>query len=145
MNNYKENISLSFQGNVLSYGDRTTVEDTKFPPIISYNKENNKWYTLIMVDPDAPSSKNPINRYWLHWLIINQTNNSEGNIINKYQGPQPPNGTGTHRYYTCIFEQGGKILKLNELQREKFSLSKFVEDNGLELISCTKFTVKAKN
>ena len=28
-------------------------------------------YTVLMVDPDAPSRDNPSNKYWLHWAIGN--------------------------------------------------------------------------
>lgn len=28
-------------------------------------------YTLVMIDPDAPSSANPTLRYILHWMVIN--------------------------------------------------------------------------
>ena len=28
-------------------------------------------YTLMMVDPDAPSPNAPQYRSWLHWLVIN--------------------------------------------------------------------------
>jgi large subunit ribosomal protein L35 len=28
-------------------------------------------YTLLMVDPDAPSRENPVKRSWLHWMVVN--------------------------------------------------------------------------
>ena len=27
------------------------------------------YYTLLMVDPDAPDPENATKKYWLHWLI----------------------------------------------------------------------------
>ena len=30
-----------------------------------------KYYSLVLVDPDAPSSKNPINKHWIHWGVMN--------------------------------------------------------------------------
>jgi large subunit ribosomal protein L35 len=44
----------------------------KSEPKVKYlNADHDSGYTLMMVDPDAPSRDNPIKRSWLHWLVIN--------------------------------------------------------------------------
>lgn len=143
LDTYKNNINVSYQGRALNYGESVTKEEAQAVPVVNYNKEPGKLYTLIMVDPDAPSAKNPIYRYWLHWLIVNQSINSNGNVVNRYMGPTPPKGSGTHRYYICVLEQNGPISGLQELPREKFNISQFVRENDLTLISCIKYTVKS--
>ena len=31
------------------------------------------YYTLLMVDPDAPFPENPFLKYWLHWMVVDIT------------------------------------------------------------------------
>jgi phosphatidylethanolamine-binding protein (PEBP) family uncharacterized protein len=62
-------------------------------------------------------------------------------------GPGPRPGTGTHRYIFLLY-QSNEQVKLNKTfddipSRRKFPLEKFVEDNQLELIDVTVFTVDA--
>ncbi|XP_077417746.1 phosphatidylethanolamine-binding protein 4 isoform X2 [Vanacampus margaritifer] len=39
-------------------------------PTIRYPEaDENTFYTLVMVDPDAPSRSSPSQRYWRHWLV----------------------------------------------------------------------------
>ncbi|XDV48433.1 hypothetical protein PO909_017844 [Leuciscus waleckii] len=46
-------------------------EDIVYPkaPVFVYPKQEKK-YTLLMVDPDAPSRKKPSRAYWRHWLLV---------------------------------------------------------------------------
>jgi large subunit ribosomal protein L35 len=93
-----------------------------------------------MVDPNAPSSTNPIYRYWLHWLIIN----NDDTII-PYNGPSPPKGSGNHRYFILLFYHKNKLNKNNIIkeiiERKKFNLMNFIQIYDLHLISYTKFNV----
>ena len=43
----------------------------KNKPDVHYSLAKDGFYTLMMVDPDAPSRRNPTNREWLHWLVVN--------------------------------------------------------------------------
>jgi phosphatidylethanolamine-binding protein (PEBP) family uncharacterized protein len=38
---------------------------------VEYAGAAGKRYTLLMVDPDAPSPDNPAMREWLHWIVTN--------------------------------------------------------------------------
>ncbi|RRT81098.1 hypothetical protein GW17_00009981 [Ensete ventricosum] len=63
-------------------------------------------YTLVMVDPDAPSPSNPTKREYLHWLVtdIPETSNaSYGNEIVSYESPRPT--AGIHRFVFILFRQ----------------------------------------
>ncbi|KAG0486775.1 hypothetical protein HPP92_008870 [Vanilla planifolia] len=43
---------------------------TMNPPRVEIESHNQETlYTLVMVDPDAPSPTNPTNREYLHWLV----------------------------------------------------------------------------
>ena len=105
-----------------------------------FNKEEKKFYTIIIIDPDAPYPSNPIYKYMLHMLVTNNDN-----IVVKYMGPNPPVDSEPHRYYTCIFEQTviiEKTPKFPKFPRSNFDLKQFVLDNKLKIIGCFKFRVK---
>jgi phosphatidylethanolamine-binding protein (PEBP) family uncharacterized protein len=73
-------------------------------------------YTLIMVDPDAPSPDAPKARSWLHWLVVNATAPGEpgkagggggGDVLCDYAGPTPPRGL--HRYVFLVYPQARRL------------------------------------
>lgn len=107
-------------------------------PIIKFNKKHNKLYTIMIVDPDAPSYNNSIYRFWLHLLIVN----NDDTII-KYQPPNPPKDSGFHRYYILIFEQYNKINNIiNIKSRSNFDVFNFAKDNNIVLINKLMFRTK---
>jgi large subunit ribosomal protein L35 len=119
----------------------------KQTPKFEFSENAGKFYTILMVDPDAPSPTNPIYKYWLHMLIIN-TNQ----IIVPYNPPDPPGNSGKHRYYICLYEQPMKINKdtINirnndfSIKRKNFQLDDFVNKYGLKKIASVYFTTENK-
>lgn len=83
---------------------------TQFKPEIKYPFENNKFYTLLMYDPDSIYG----NRF--HWIVTNIFDNvKNGEDILLYTGPAPPPKTGTHRYIFELYEQ----IKSNDVKIEE--------------------------
>ncbi|KAM4748511.1 phosphatidylethanolamine-binding protein 4 [Rhinophrynus dorsalis] len=82
-------------------------------PRIKYSKaQKGHTYILIMVDPDAPKRYDPKYKYWRHWLVTDiqggdlLTGNIEtGNNLSAYSRPNPPSGTGYHRYQFLLYRQ----------------------------------------
>lgn len=74
---------------------------TKDEPLLKYNFDINKLYTLILYDP------NSIYGTYIHWVIINipGDNINKGSIIIPYMGPHPPSGSGIHNYTFQLYEQ----------------------------------------
>lgn len=120
-------------------------------PIILLETEEpmpNQYYSLIMVDPDAPSSSNPIYADFVHWIITNMIleNNriSQGNQIIEYMKPTPPPGSGSHHYISLLFQH--KTPALTEFKIEKRSshntnkLMKRILPNDAILIGFYSFT-----
>lgn len=103
---------------------------------VSGSRDRASLFTLIMVDPDAPSPSDPTFREWLHWIVVNIPqggNASEGEELVAYQRPQPP--TGIHRYIFALFEQKGRMEKPETLPepRHNFSTREFASENELGL------------
>ncbi|XP_013102441.1 protein D3 [Stomoxys calcitrans] len=103
----------------ITYGGGVTVElgkeltptQVKDQPEVTWEAEEGALYTLLMVDPDAPSRQEPTYREVLHWLIINVPGNkvANGQVVAEYIGSGPPEGTGLHRYVFLVFKQSEKI------------------------------------
>ncbi|AEX61157.1 phosphatidylethanolamine-binding protein-like protein [Megavirus courdo11] len=138
------NLQVSIHNNIIYDGEIIPLKYTQELPKINFTKHNSDKYTIIMVDPDAPSRKNPIYKYFLHWLIIN---NNE--IIMDFTPPAPPKNSGPHRYFIFVLKQNKLLnsssIKINnKMKREKFNLAEFIADNDLEIIDSKHFITKNK-
>lgn len=120
-------------GNIKINKQRLDKSEAINQPTFCFKSKYNTYYSLLMVDPDAPSSE------WLHWLVINIKNGSKEELIG-YSPPNPP--SGEHRYFFILCEQTDK-LSLNKIsKRANFSSSQFIKDNELKVIDTTFFMVK---
>jgi len=133
-------LMVEYDGKRVEYGMVLRKDETQKRPKVKLELEKGKMYSLIMVDPDAPSPKDPVYRYYLHWLIVNIKKNEDGMIVNEYKGPAPPSSSGKHRYYISLFEQK-EVINLSEMERPKFNLEKFIEKYESRLVGCTKYEV----
>lgn len=106
-----------------------------------WDADPSSYYTLLKVDPDAPSRDKPEYRNALHWLVVNipGCDVAKGELIAEYLGAGPPQNTGLHRYVFLTYEQDGKLLqydgpKIGKTQvknRLMFSVGNFTERYGL--------------
>lgn len=99
-------------GKVVEFGDELTPTEVKDEPTLQWSANPNKYYSLIMYDPDAPSRDNPIYADVKHWIVINipGSNVKNGEVIVEYKGSGAPKGTGLPRYIFVIFEQSEKLV-----------------------------------
>lgn len=107
-------------GAVAQLGNALLPWQAKYEPNVSWNADDNEFYSLILVDPDAPSRKNPVSREYRHWLVVNIPGSSvhDGEVALEYMGPAPPKGTDYHRYIFLIYKQNDRISskQLKELR-----------------------------
>ncbi|XP_038166097.1 phosphatidylethanolamine-binding protein 4 isoform X1 [Arvicola amphibius] len=98
-------------------------------------------YLLVMVDPDAPSRRDPRMKYWRHWVVSNikaadiKAGNIRGNVITDYQPPTPPPTTGLHRYQFFVYLQGDRVISIptkENRNRGAWKLQKFLQDHKLQ-------------
>ncbi|XP_058797988.1 protein D2-like isoform X2 [Phymastichus coffea] len=127
-------LQISYNNKKVELGKELTPSEVKDAPLIEWNFDSSKFYTLILNDPDAPSRENPQMREFLHWAIVNIPGNdfAKGDTLAKYIGAGPPKDTGLHRYIFTVYQQPGKLtfeekpMSDTSLDgRANFSLRKF--------------------
>ena len=76
--------------------------------------EKDKYYTLIMHDPDAVNDNHNVN----HWIITNiQLTKVQGLSLLDYLGPHPPPRSGIHKYIFTLYLQPN-VFKLTKGEAE---------------------------
>nr|UYR57983.1 flowering locus T [Camellia petelotii]UYR57989.1 flowering locus T [Camellia petelotii] len=86
------------------------------------------FYTLVMVDPDAPSPSDPNLREYLHWLVTDipaTTGASFGQEVVCYESPRP--SMGIHRFVLVLFRQLGRQTVYAPGWRQNFNSRDFAE------------------
>ncbi|KAJ4809742.1 Flowering locus T protein [Rhynchospora pubera] len=86
------------------------------------------FYTLVMVDPDAPSPSDPSIREYLHWMVIDipgTTGATFGQEIWPYESPNP--NSGIHRFVFVLFQQLGRQTVYTPGWRQNFNTRDFTE------------------
>lgn len=136
----KQVLGVTFKKGVeVRMGNTLTCDQTSAAPeSISFQGPASAFYTVLMVDPDAPSRSAPRLRHWRHWLVLNVPNSCDfksGDTVTEYAGPNPPKGSGLHRYALLVYSQGTKRISERDAAvpdaRGMFNLGRFVADNKL--------------
>lgn len=128
----------------VSPGRRLSVEQTQSIPFVSYPWEPGHYYSLLMIDPDAPSRKHPVNAEMLHWMVVNISRKTESNDLDyatvmPYRGPNPGKGTGLHRYIFLLFRQARPVPVRVRKRRSRFDALDWSRRVGAVLVAETSF------
>ncbi|XP_068665971.1 protein VERNALIZATION 3-like [Aristolochia californica] len=126
----------------VSYNGRNITNGCEFRPsaIVSQPRveiggdDLRTFYTLVMVDPDAPSPSNPNLREYLHWLVTDipaTTGPNFGQEIVCYENPRP--NVGIHRFVFVLFRQLGRQTVYAPGWRQNFITRDFAELYNLGL------------
>lgn len=102
---------------VVNYGNLLQAPKLEYEPFrFRWPCGLQTYYTLIMIDPDVPSKKNPKKREQLLWLVVNikAIFVMAAQHIAKYMKPDPGKDTGPHRIVFILFEQPNGVTKFNE-------------------------------
>lgn len=88
-----------------------TPTQVKDRPTVTYSADASAYYTLTMIDPDAPTRQHPDISEVRHWVVVNIPGNkvNDGQTLVEYIGSGPPQGTGLHRYIFLVFKQIEKL------------------------------------
>nr|ADM92615.1 mother of FT AND TFL1-like protein MFT1 [Beta vulgaris]ADM92616.1 mother of FT AND TFL1-like protein MFT1 [Beta vulgaris] len=131
-------LTVEYGGKKVTNGVEISPADASEKPrfeFIFHGPSKDNFFTLVMVDPDAPHPHQPTMREWLHWMVVDIPQGmhpSKGKEKVEYMGPKPPGGI--HRYAFVLFQQKGLIPKLKFPDaRNNFSTMQFAADNDLGL------------
>ncbi|KAJ8723303.1 hypothetical protein PYW08_003215 [Mythimna loreyi] len=110
-------------------------------PLFQYPlADSKKFYSLIMIDADAPPQFE--GEFYLHMVKSNipglalkskESSKTVGIDYRGYKPPAPPRGTGQHRYIILLYEQadGNNFLPTVPSTRHRFSLAKWLVGKNL--------------
>lgn len=103
------------------------ISTTYTKPFFYYDFQPDKYYTFVIVDPDAPVG------YWIHYCVYNITDGSRGVEYYIYNPPSPPKNTGPrkdgrHRYYCILYVQSGKITGKKPIKGRDFKEYNYFKD-----------------
>lgn len=110
-----EKFEVSYDGKRLIGVPRLTPKDAIKAPRIKYPAADpNAFYTIIMLDPDAP--KTLPNHAYRHLMVVDVSGSKlqeglgniefgSGRLLTVYAPPKPPKGTGIHNYQFRLYLQ----------------------------------------
>ncbi|KAK1321304.1 Protein HEADING DATE 3A [Acorus calamus] len=120
----------------ISYNSREVANGRAFKPsavanqprVVVGGNDLRTFYTLAMVDPDAPSPSDPNLREYLHWLVTDipgTTGAHLGHEVVCYESPRP--SVGIHRFVFVLFQQMGRQTVYEPGWRQNFVTRDFAE------------------
>lgn len=118
----KKIVKVSYPNGVnANLGNELTPTQVKDKPQLSWEAEKGAYYTLLMIDPDAPSRKDRSMGEILHWLVMNIPESAveHGDEITEFIGSGAPKDSGLHRYIFLIFKQPNGQIDHNEPRSSK--------------------------
>ncbi|PPQ71134.1 hypothetical protein CVT26_010828 [Gymnopilus dilepis] len=118
-------------------------------------------YTLVVTDPDAPSRQDPKFGEFRHWLVTGlklpqvgasdvqgQFVTTAGNTATAWYPPEPPAGSGLHRYVFLLYREpaGGINLPKDAVEhksdpsaRKNWKAAEFGSKHNLSLVGASFF------
>lgn len=119
-----QNLKIYFNNTRVRNAKTVNISVTQTKPNIRFDRNQDDLYTIIMVDPDAPYPNDPKFKYFLHWFVVNNTEE-----LMNYTPPNPPSDSDNHRYCVFVYKQEAKIYPdmFYSLGRKNFNLMKFEE------------------
>ncbi|CAA6660678.1 unnamed protein product [Spirodela intermedia] len=89
------------------------------------------FFTLVMIDPDAPGPSDPYLRERLHWIVTDIPGTTDSSFGGKLREPEP--NIGIHRYVFVLFKQKRRQSVTAPSSRDRFSTRRFAAENELAL------------
>ncbi|XP_042414869.1 protein HEADING DATE 3A-like [Zingiber officinale] len=124
----------------VNYGRKEVTNGCEFKPFEVANQPRidiggddlRTFYTLVMVDPDAPSPSDPRLKEYLHWLVTDipgTTGATFGRELVCYESPRPT--MGIHRMVFVLFQQLGRQTVYAPGWRQNFTTKDFAQTYNL--------------
>ncbi|SAM03475.1 hypothetical protein [Absidia glauca] len=138
-------LGVEYQGGLqVTMGNFLTPAQTAKSPHIRFQGDPDSTYTLMLIDPDAPTIADPKWGPWRHWIVVNipgerqSSNSAQSTQLTSYVGPAPPPKTGDHRYIFLLYKQPSfnkNYPPLSETfdDRRNFNFTDYAIKTGLKL------------
>ena len=128
-------LKIKYNNNIKVEKQLLNTGVTAERPKICVIPEDNSYYSLIMYDADA------VEPDFLHLLIININKKIKPNELIDYAPPNPPTGTGIHKYVFVLCTQPN-VLKVGKIKkRNSFNTKEFITKHKLNIVDYNYFTV----
>ncbi|PVZ97136.1 hypothetical protein BB558_006920 [Smittium angustum] len=143
------NLGVTYVGREMNFGTEYFPfnNETDKLPEFAYNADPNTFYTLALVDPDAPSRADPFRAQVRHWLNVNipGTQISAGNsTATPYLAPRPFVGCGRKRFVYVLAKQPSQLPNLTvPAARPGFNIADFAKNNSMTIVGANYFEVEA--
>ncbi|CAM8883804.1 unnamed protein product [Rhodiola kirilowii] len=122
-------LSVRYNNKVVTNGCELKPSQVIFQPSVDIGGDDLRtFYTLVMVDPDAPNPSDPNLREYLHWLVTDipaTTTARFGQEAMCYESPRPT--AGIHRFVFVLFRQLGRQTVYAPEWRQNFNTREFAE------------------
>ncbi|KAI9095254.1 phosphatidylethanolamine binding protein [Phlyctochytrium arcticum] len=116
-------------------------------PTVTWPADPDAFYTIICVDPDAPTREKPTQGEIRHWLVANIPGSDvyNGEDLTDWIEPQPESGTGLHRIVFLLFKQKGRQeLPVIEGKRSGFNAAQWAKRKNMTLEAANWFQTLEK-
>ncbi|CAG9763136.1 unnamed protein product [Ceutorhynchus assimilis] len=131
-------LNILYDTNQVYYGNIIKPEDASQTPQVTFDSDNDSFWTLIMTNPDGHFSNN--DKEYVHWFVANIPGNKiqNGETIVEYLQPFPPKGTGYHRHIFILYKHSKKLdfspyktqgLTLTDRTFNTYDFYKTLQDN----------------
>ena len=133
-------VTATFNGGSVTCGSELLQSVTTFSgaPIVSWSGAADGTYSIVIVDRDARSPSEPLLSPLRHYATSRVAGsalragvNISGGLWFNYSGPQPPAGTGCHRYYLIVYSENGEVLGPTNASRFNWNWPTWAADNRL--------------
>ena len=138
---FPETVTVTFNYQPVTPGQRLSQSNAAAAPSISLpSAATSSLYSVLLIDPDAPSASNPVMANWLHYLHTNVDGHAltqpldlsttslphtaSSTLSTTYAPPTPPPATGPHRYVLLVYRQSSVLPSVQSLHIEQASDSR---------------------
>jgi len=121
-------------------GSFVAPTDATHEPRVQWTIQPGQFYTLALIDIDAPYPDHPTSAPFIHWLQMNMSSqNPRGDFIVPYMPPQPPADSPAHQYDFVLFQQPQYFDRTKyglhaPTHRANFDTTGFQQQYGLQWI-----------
>ncbi|KAF4553052.1 putative phosphatidylethanolamine-binding protein 1 [Elsinoe fawcettii] len=141
-------LGITFGDKQVKQGNLVRVSEAKVTPTVSFAPEDgasaDQTYTLLLVDPDAPTPDDPKFAWWRHWVLSGLKPGAPAEqtmgAVTAYLAPGPKDDSKPHRYLFLLYKEprGLSLSKADVggeefVDRRSFKAETFVEKHGLTL------------